>query len=72
MKTQLPTMAGQRLANISASFSLILTTYLFYSLVPYYQVYAEKELHIFSYHFVNRDALQLVYIAYGILLLSIT
>ena len=69
MNAQVIRTPGQRLANISASFVLILTTYLFYSLVPYYQVYASKELHIFSYHFVNRDALQLIYIVYGVLLL---
>ena len=69
MNAQTPPAFGQRLANISASFFLILTTYLFYNLAPYYQAYASKELHLFSHHFVTRDALQLVYLVYGALLL---
>ena len=69
MNAQTPPASGQRLANISATLTLILITYLFYNLAPYYQVYASKELHLFSFHFVNRDALQLVYVIYSILLL---
>lgn len=69
MNSQTTPAFGQRLANIGASLSLILITYLFYNLAPYYQVYAAKELHLFTFHFVNRDALQLVYVIYSALLL---
>ena len=58
-----------RLKNISASLFLLLAAYLLYSVLPYYQAYASKELFFFSYHFVTRDALQLSYAGYGVLLL---
>jgi protein-S-isoprenylcysteine O-methyltransferase Ste14 len=69
MTAQPPFNPGQRLANFGASFALILTTYLIYDLLPYYQTYTSEELHILSLHFVNRDVLQFVYVSYSILLL---
>lgn len=69
MSAQKPYAAGQRLANFGASLILILLTYLFYSWVPYYQSYASQELQLFSFHFINRDALLIAYITYTALLL---
>ena len=66
---QISRLFSQRLKNFSASLLLIITTYLFYNLVPDLQVYASKELQLFSYHFVTRDALQLFFAAYSVLLL---
>ena len=58
-----------RLANFSASFLLLLLIYVFYHLIPYYQPYAARELQVFDYRFVARDALDLAYIGYTLLLL---
>jgi len=60
---------SHRLKNFSASFLLLIATYLFCSLVPYYQVYASKERQLFSYQFTTWDALQVVYVIYSLLLL---
>ncbi len=54
---QLSQSLSLRLKNISASLFLLLAAYLLYSVLPYYQVYASKELSFFSYHFVTRNAL---------------
>lgn len=59
----------QRLINFSASLALILATYLLYNLAPYYQESAAEELNILTFHFVNRDAVQLFYLGYCLLLL---
>jgi len=59
----------QRLVNFSASISLILITYLIYNQAPYYQVTVAEKLKIFSFHFVNQDAVQLFYLSYCLLLL---
>lgn len=58
-----------RLTNFSASFLILLLVYVFYHLVPYYQPYAAKELQVLDYRFVTRDALDLIYAGYIILLL---
>lgn len=58
-----------RLSNFSASFLLILAVYLFYSVIPYYQIYATRELHAINYTFSALHALQSVYIFYTTLLL---
>jgi protein-S-isoprenylcysteine O-methyltransferase Ste14 len=60
---------SQRLKNASASLLLLALTYLFCSLVPYYQVYASKERPLLFHSFATWDALQTVYSVYGILLL---
>jgi protein-S-isoprenylcysteine O-methyltransferase Ste14 len=60
---------AQRWANFGATISLILITYLIYSLAPYYQTYVSEKLNVLTFHFVNRDAVQLVYVAYSLLLL---
>ena len=59
---QLGQSLSLRLKNISASLILLLAAYLLYSVLPYYQDFATKELSFFSYHFITRDALQLIYV----------
>ena len=65
---QLSESFSLRLKNISASLFLLVAAYLLYGVLPYYQAIASKELFFFSYHFVTQDALQLIYVGYGILL----
>jgi protein-S-isoprenylcysteine O-methyltransferase Ste14 len=69
MTIQISSISGQRLANFGASIAIILTTYLVYNLAPYYQEIISEELHLFSLHFTNRNAVHSVYAAYGLLLL---
>ena len=54
---------------LNSSIAIILTIYLVYNLAPYYQEIISEELHFFSFHFTNRDAVHTVFAAYSLLLL---
>jgi protein-S-isoprenylcysteine O-methyltransferase Ste14 len=58
-----------RLKNLSASFFLLFVIYGFHSIAPYYQIYANIELRLFSLHCRIRDLLPALYSVYGLLLL---
>lgn len=58
-----------RLKNFSASLFLLLAVYWFYRYIPYYQIYADIELKLFSFHRRIRDVLPALYSVYGVLLL---
>jgi protein-S-isoprenylcysteine O-methyltransferase Ste14 len=58
-----------RLKNLSASLFLLLTVYGFHYVAPYYQIYANIELRLFSLHCHIRDLLPALYSVYGLLLL---
>jgi hypothetical protein len=60
---------SQRTRNFSASLLLLLTTGLFYWLVPQFQSSISKTVHLFSYQFLASDALQIFAVIYCLLLL---
>ncbi len=58
-----------KLKNVSASFFILVAAYWFYRRVPYYQIYADTKLQLFSFHCQVRDVLPALYAVYGVLLL---
>lgn len=59
-----------RIKNLFASIILLISTYLFYLLTPFYQDYFSSELVLFSTHLISWNILQFAFILYGFCLLA--